>query len=172
MIAEAAIIRMPVGVPKEGRKVRYKVRPFRPPFVQAANMVPDPTEDMILLAPRDRSQRALLGQLVARGMLLSAPIGTKRGDELRQEAHFSYHASTTPFIMAAQAAWLSQQHPAQPQQPAQLQGPAQPQQSAQLQGPAQPQQSAQPQEAAQPQPEPSTSKATQETGVNEAPPTA
>jgi hypothetical protein len=57
-------------------------------------------------------------------MLLSAPDGTKEGDELRQEAHFSYHENTTPFIMETQAAWLGRQHSAQPdqlQQPAQLQ---------------------------------------------------
>jgi hypothetical protein len=65
MVEEAAIIRMHVGVPKESRKPRYKVRKFQPPFVQAASMVPDLIEDMILLAPHDRSQRALLGQLVS-----------------------------------------------------------------------------------------------------------
>jgi hypothetical protein len=90
-------------------------------------------------------------------MLLSAPIGTKKGNELRQEAHFSYHASTTPFIMAAQAVWQDRQRCTQPDQ---LQEQAQPQQPAQLQ------------ETAQLQTKPSTSKATQEAEVNEAPPTA
>jgi hypothetical protein len=45
MVEEAAIIRMPVGVPKESRKPRYKVRKFQPPFVQAASRVPDLTKD-------------------------------------------------------------------------------------------------------------------------------
>ncbi len=52
------------------------------PFArQAASAVPKLTENMVLLAPRDRRERALLGQLVMSGMLLSAPVGTRDGDE-------------------------------------------------------------------------------------------
>jgi hypothetical protein len=87
-IEESAIIRVPVGPHREDKETRYRVQKFQSPAQQAASAVPRLTEDMILLAPRDRRERALLGQLVMSGMLLSEPVGTKNGDEVRQQAHF------------------------------------------------------------------------------------
>ncbi len=96
-------------------------------------MVPRLTEEMILLAPQNRSERALLGQLVLRGMLEKAPVGTKNGDEAREQAHFSFHKSRLPFkkkaiqraIQLREAAPL-QQPAASLQQPVPLQEPVLP----------------------------------------------
>jgi len=128
-------------------QTRYKVRKLRSPVGKAASVVPRLTEEMILLAPQDRSERALLGQLVMKGMLVRAPVGTKDGDEARDQAHFSFHKSKLPFkkkalqrvIQLHKAASLQQ--PAVPlQQPAvPLQQPAVPlQQPVPLQEPALP----------------------------------
>jgi chemotaxis protein histidine kinase CheA len=96
-IEESAIIRVPVGPHKVDEVTGYKVQKVQFPARKAASVVPRLTEEMILLAPQNRSERALLGQLVMSGMLLSAPVGTKNGDEMRQQAHFSFHKSRLPF---------------------------------------------------------------------------
>ncbi len=100
---------------------------------KAAIVVPRLTEEMILLAPQNRSERALLGQLVMRGMLVKAPVGTKNGDEAREQAHFSFHKSRLPFKKKAiqRVVQLHEtapfQQPAAPlQQPVPLQEPALP----------------------------------------------
>jgi hypothetical protein len=139
-IEESAIIRVPVGPHRVDEVTRYKVQKLQSPVRKAASGVPRLTEEMILLAPQNRRERALLGQLVMSGMLLSAPVGTKNGDEMRQQAHFSFHKSRLPFkrraiqrvIRLREAAPLQQpaaplQQPAAPLlQPAPLQEPALP----------------------------------------------
>jgi hypothetical protein len=132
-LRKLAIIRLPVGSGEVDEQTRYKVQKLRSPVGKAASMVPRLTEEMILLAPQNRSERALLGQLVMKGMLVKAPVGTKNGDEARDQAHFSFHKSKLPFkkralqrvIQLHQAASLQQ--PAVPlQQPVPLQEPALP----------------------------------------------
>ncbi|MFN9980172.1 MAG: hypothetical protein ACK53Y_09675, partial [bacterium] len=56
------------------------------------------------------SERALLGQLVMRGMLVKAPVGTKNGDEAREQAHFSFHKSRLPFKKKAIQRVVQLQH--------------------------------------------------------------
>jgi len=140
VLRKHAIIRLPVGSGEVDEQTRYKVRKLRSPMGKAASVVPRLTEEMILLAPQDRSERALLGQLVMKGMLVRAPVGTKDGDEARDQAHFSFHKSKLPFkkkalqrvIQLHKAASLQQpavplQQPAVPlQQPVPLQEPALP----------------------------------------------
>ncbi len=130
-IEESAIMRVPVGPDKVDEQTRYKVQKVQFPVRKAASVMPRLTEEMILLAPQNRSERALLGQLVKSGMLLKAPVGTKNGDEMRQQAHFSFHKSRLPFkrrsiqrvVRLREAAPLQQ--PAAPlQQPVPLQEPA------------------------------------------------
>jgi hypothetical protein len=106
---------------------RYKVRKLRSPARKAASVVPRLTEEMILLAPQDRSERALLGQLVMKGMLVRAPVGTKYGDEARDQAHFSFHKSKLPFKEKALQRVIQLHKAASLQQPAvPLQQPAVP----------------------------------------------
>jgi hypothetical protein len=133
VLRKHAIIRLPVGSGEVDEQTRYKVRKLRSPVGKAASVVPRLTEEMILLAPQDRSERALLGQLVMKGMLVRAPVGTKDGDEARDQAHFSFHKSKLPFkkkalqrvIQLHQTASLQQ--PTVPlQQPVPLQEPALP----------------------------------------------
>ena len=127
-LQESAIIRLPVGPGKVDEQTRYKVRKVQFPVRKAASVVPRLTEEMILLAPQNRSERALLGQLVKSGMLLKAPVGTKNGDEMRQQAHFSFHKSKLPFkkraiqrVVRLHEAALLQQPAAPLQQPVPLQ---------------------------------------------------
>jgi flagellar motor protein MotB len=117
-IEESAIIRVPVGPHRVDEVTRYKVQKFQSPARKAASAVPRLTEDMILLAPQNRRERALLGQLVMSGMLLSAPVGTKNGDEVRQQAHFSFHKSRLPFKRRAIQRVIRLREAAPLQQPA------------------------------------------------------
>jgi flagellar biosynthesis GTPase FlhF len=126
-LREHAIIRLPVGSGEVDEHTRYKVRKLRSPARKAASVVPRLTEEMILLAPQDRSERALLGQLVMKGMLVRAPVGTKYGDEARDQAHFSFHKSKLPFKEKALQRVIQLHKAASLQQPAvPLQQPAVP----------------------------------------------
>jgi len=126
-LREHAIIRLPVGSGEVDEQTRYKVRKLRSPAGKAASVVPRLTEEMILLAPQDRSERALLGQLVMKGMLVRAPVGTKYGDEARDQAHFSFHKSKLPFKEKALQRVIQLHKAASLQQPAvPLQQPAVP----------------------------------------------
>ena len=126
-LEESAIIRLPVGSGKVDEQTRYKVQKLRSPVGKAASVVPRLTEEMILLAPQDRSERALLGQLVMKGMLVRAPVGTKDGDEARDQAHFSFHKSKLPFKKKALQRVIQLHKAASLQQPAvPLQQPAVP----------------------------------------------
>jgi hypothetical protein len=127
VLRKHAIIRLPVGSGEVDEQTRYKVRKLRSPVGKAASVVPRLTEEMILLAPQDRSERALLGQLVMKGMLVRAPVGTKDGDEARDQAHFSFHKSKLPFKEKALQRVIQLHKAASLQQPAvPLQQPAVP----------------------------------------------
>ena len=62
-----------------------------------------------------------------KGMLVRAPVGTKYGDEARDQAHFSFHKSKLPFKKKALQRVIQLHKAASLQQPAvPLQEPALP----------------------------------------------